>query len=337
LIFSANYTYAKSMDDASSSGGDKNILTPVDGQVSFGGTRRNDRSVSTYDMRHIINGTYIYDLPIGRGRALGGNLWKPLDYIAGGWTTSGVIRLSSGFPMMATLSDTNLLGDLTHTIRPDLVPGVPLVNPLWDRSCPTGNGCQPYLNPAAFMRPALGSLGTAPRTMDSVRGPWAQTFDAAIYKDFGIGENRRIQFRADLLNAFNHPVFRVYPNNAGGTDLFNNAPSTTALSAADYNTWATANNKPLSSTTGGTAMLNQINAMVNTYRAGGTANGALPLDFFRVPLPQNFYGPAATAYDITNIDGYKLFRLRQQWNTSGGDLYQSGLPRFIQFGVKIFF
>jgi hypothetical protein len=341
LIFSANYTYAKSMDDASSSGGDKNILTPVggqvDGQVSFGGTRRNDRSVSTYDMRHVINGTYIYDLPIGRGRALGGNLWKPLDYIAGGWTTSGVIRLSSGFPMMATLSDTNLLGDLTHTIRPDLVPGVPLVNPLWDRSCPTGNGCQPYLNPAAFMRPALGSLGTAPRTMDSVRGPWAQTFDAAIYKDFGIGENRRIQFRADLLNAFNHPVFRVYPNNAGGTDLFNNAPSTTALSAADYNTWATANNKLLSSTTGGTAMLNQINAMVNTYRAGGTANGALPLDFFRVPLPQNFYGPAATAYDITNIDGYKLFRLRQQWNTSGGDLYQSGLPRFIQFGVKIFF
>jgi hypothetical protein len=288
-------------------------------------------------MRHVINGTYIYDLPLGRGRALGGNLWKPLDYVVGGWTTSGVIRLSSGFPMMATLSDTNLLGDLTHTIRPDLVPGAPLVNPLWDRSCPTGSGCQPYLNPAAFMRPALGSLGSAPRTFDGVRGPWAQFFDASIQKNFRIGENRRIQFRADLLNAFNHPVFRVYPNNAGGTDLFNNAPTTTALSAADYNTWATANGQPLASTTAGTALLNQINAMVNTYRAGGTANGALPLDFFRVKLSQNFWGPAATSYDIRIIDGYKLFRLRQQWNTSGGDLYQSGSPRYIQFGVKIFF
>ena len=341
LTFSANYTYSKSMDDASSSGGDKNILTPVngqvDGQVSFGGTRHNDRSVSTYDMRHVINGTYVYDLPLGRGRALGGNLWKPLDYIVGGWTASGLIRLSGGFPMMATLSDTNLLGDLTHTIRPDLVPGVPLLNPLWSRSCPTGSGCQPYLNPAAFMRPALGSLGTAPRTFDGVRGPWAQFFDAVIQKSFRIGENRRIQFRADFLNAFNHPVFRVYPNNSGGTDIFNNAPSTAVLSASDYNTWATANGQPLASTTAGTALLNQINAMVNTYRAGGTASGALPLDFFRVKLPTNFWGPAAAAYNITTIDGYKLFRLRQQWNTAGGDLYQSGSPRYIQFGLKIFF
>jgi hypothetical protein len=341
LNFSANYTYSKSMDDASSSGGDKNILTPangqVDGQVSFGGTRYNDRSVSTYDMRHVINATYIYDLPFGRGQALGSHLWKPLDYIAGGWKTSGLIRLTSGFPIMATLSDTNLLGDLTHTIRPDLVPGVPLINPLWSRSCPTGNGCQPYLNPAAFMRPALGSLGTAPRTFDGVRGPWDEFFDASIQKDFKIGENRRIQFRVDLLNALNHPAFRVYPNNSGGTDLFNAAPVATALTAADYNTWATANSQPLASTTAGTALLNQINAMVNTYRAGGTASGTLPLDFFRLALPQNFYGQAATSYDITTIGGYKLFRLRQQWNTSGGDLYQSGLPRYIQFGLKIFF
>jgi len=109
------------------------------------------------------------------------------------------------------------------------------------------------------------------------------------------------------------------------------------LSASDYNTWATANGQPLASTAAGTALLNQINATVNTYRAGGTASGALPLNFFRVKLPTNFWGPAATAYDITTIDGYRLFRLRQQWNTAGANLYQSGSPRCIQFGVKIFF
>ncbi len=346
LTFNANYTYSKSMDDASSAGGDKNILTAVngqvDGQVSFGGSRALDRSVSTFDMRHVINGSYILDFPIGKGHRLGSNLWKPLDFLVGGWVTSGVIRFSSGFPMMATLADTNLLGDLTHTIRPDLVPGVPLINPLWSRDCPTGNGCQPYLNPAAFMRPALGSLGTAPRTFDGVRGPWAETFDASIQKDFGLGESRggvrrMIQFRMDLLNAFNHPVFRVFPNNAGGTDLFNNAPSTAVLSASDYNTWASANGQPLAATAAGTALLNQINSMVNGYRAGGTSSGALPLDFFRAKLPDNFFGNAATAYNITTIDGYKLFRLRQQWNTGGGDLYQAGQPRYIQFGLKIFF
>ena len=72
LTFTANYTYGKSIDDASSAGGDKNVLTPVNGQVggqvAFGGTRANDRSVSTYDQRHVIHGTVIYDLPFGRGR-----------------------------------------------------------------------------------------------------------------------------------------------------------------------------------------------------------------------------------------------------------------------------
>ncbi len=341
LTFTANYTLAKSIDDASSSGGDKNVLTPVggqtDGQVAFGGTRQNDRSVSTYDQRHVLNGTYIYDLPFGRGRAIGKNMWRPLNLIAGGWTTSGVIRMSGGFPAMATLSDANQLGDLTHTIRPDINPGVPLLNPLYNRSCPIGAGCQPYLNPSAFMRPAVGSLGTTPRTLDGARGPLNHFFDMSIQKNFAIGERRRVQFRVDFLNAFNHPTFRVFPNNAGGTDLFNNAPTTTALTAADYNTWATINNQPLAATDAGTTQLNAINAMVNTFRAGGVATGALPLNFFTVPLPANFYGKAAPTYNITTPEGYKLFRLRQQWNTGGGVLYNSGVPRYIQFGIKLYF
>ena len=99
----------------------------------------------------------------------------------------------------------------------------------------------------------------------------------------------------------------------------------------------TANHQPAAATAAGTALLNQINAMVTTFRAGGTAAGALPLNFFTMPLPANFYGNAAASYDITTINGYKLFRLRQQYNTSGGDLYNSGTPRFIQFGVKFYF
>ena len=64
------------------------------------------------------------------------------------------------------------------------------------------------------------------------------------------------------------------------------------------------------------------------------AAGALPLNFFTVPLPANFFGTQATSFDIRNVDQYKLYRLRQQWNTSGGVLYQPGLARYIQFGIK---
>ena len=71
LTYTANYTYGKSIDTASSAGGDKNVLTPVGGQVggqvAFGGTRANDRSVSTFDQRHVIHGTVIYDLPVRQG------------------------------------------------------------------------------------------------------------------------------------------------------------------------------------------------------------------------------------------------------------------------------
>ncbi len=341
LTLTANYTYAKSIDDASSAGGDKNVLTPVggqtDGQVAFGGTRKNDRSVSTFDQRHVMNVTSLYELPIGRGRKYASHMWKPLDFVAGGWATSGILRVTSGIPIIVSISDANQLGDLTHTTRPDIVAGAQLVNPLWSRSCPTGSNCQPYLNPSAFMRPALGALGTAPRTLDGVRGPFDQFFDMSIQKNFRIGEKRNVQFRVDLLNALNHPIFRVFPNNAGGTDLFNNAPTATNPTAAEYNNWAAANGQPAQTTAAGLAIYNQVLANLNAFRVGGAATGALPANFFTVPLPANFYGTNMNQFDIRTIDGYKLFRLRQQWNNAGGDLYQFGVARYIQFGIKFTF
>ena len=233
--------------------------------------------------------------------------------------------------------DTNQLGDLTHTARPDLVPGVPILNPLWSRNCPVGAGCQPYLNPATFERPAVGALGTAPRTFDGVRGPMDKNFDVSLQKNFKMGEKRSVQFRADFLNIFNHPTFRIFPNNAGGTDVFNTTPGTAALTAGDYNTWASANGQPAASTAAGTALLNQINAMINGFRVGGVATGGLPANFFTMPLPQNFYGTQPAGYDIRTVDGFKLFRLRQSYNTGGLDAYQNGQSRYIQFGIKIFF
>jgi hypothetical protein len=236
---------------------------------------------------------------------------------------------------MPYLSDANQLGDITHTARPDLIPGVPVVNPLWTRNCPVGTGCQPYVNPSAFARPARGALGTAPRTLDGVRGPWSQTFNVSLQKDFYLGESRkrRLQFRADALNVFNHPVFAVYPNNAGGAD-FMGAPSTAALNATDYNSWANANGQPAANTTAGTALLAQINSMVNAQKL---PSGALPSNFFAIQLPANFYGKPAASYDVTTLQGYKYFRLRQAYATNFGTLYQNGSSRYLQFGVKLYF
>ncbi|HMD72061.1 MAG TPA: hypothetical protein VKF41_11985, partial [Bryobacteraceae bacterium] len=344
-----NFTYGKSIDDSSSSGGDKNVLTnvggQVDGLVAFGASRNLDRSVSSFDQRFLFNNTLVYDVPFGRGRQYLTNLWKPLDYVVGGWTWTGAVRMNGGFPASATISDNNGLGDPseTHTARPNLIPGVPLVNPLWSRSCPTGSGCQPYLNPAAFERPVWGQYGTAPRTLDGARGPWANSYDMSIQKSFRLGqsEKRRLQLRVDATNVFNHPIFRTYPNNAGGVD-FMGQPSTATLSTANYNTWAAANGQPTYSSTVGSpgyVLYNQIVSNVNAYR---NSAGVLPNGFFTVPLPANFFSATATSYDITTIQGYQYYQLKSSYNASFGDLYNapsSGVspPRNLQFGLKLFF
>ena len=344
LTFNFNYTLAKSIDTGSSAGGDKNILTAVNGQVggqvAFGGTRQNDRSVSTYDQRHVFHGSALYDLPFGRGRYFLRNVWKPLDYVVGGWTMTGLTSMASGFPYVPYLSDANQIGDATHTVRPDLVTGVPLVNPLWSQNCPVGTGCQPYVNPSAFMRPALGQLGDAPRTLDSVRGPWQKRFDLSVQKSFKLGEGGRryLTFRVDALNVFNHPVFAVYPNNGGGAD-FMGAPSTATLSTSGYNSWAQFNGQPTCTGTcnGADAGSQVYQGIVNMVNAQKLASGALPANFFTVQLPSNFYGTAANAYDIRTLAGYKYYQLRNAYSTGFGNLYQSGSSRYIQFGVKLVF
>jgi hypothetical protein len=344
LTFTANYTFGKSIDDGSSAGGDKGILGgsggQVDGQVAFGAPRYLDRSVSIYNQTHVIHGSYIYDLPFGRGRAIGNQLRKPLDFLVGGWTDTGTVTFNSGFPATIYLSDTNQLGDLTHTARPDLVSGVPILNPLYDpANCPYGASCQPYLNPSAFERPVLGAIGNAPRTIPWATGPWGQYFNTAIQKNFYFSESRRyhLQFRVDFLNAFNHPTFGNVPNNAGGAD-FMGQPSTSTLTTAAYNIWAAANNQPLYATTSGAAIYNQIIANVNSYK---TAAGGLPTNFYSIPLPANFYGTQATSYNITTIQGYKLYQLRNAYsstaNANFGTLYNNSTPRYIQFGLKFYF
>jgi len=346
LTVISNYTFGKSIDD-SQGASDKFVLSTgqVSGESAFGAPRSFDRSVSTFDQKHSFNTTVIYDLPFGQGRKFLSNAWAPVKTIVGGWTTTGIFRITSGYPAWATLVDSNQIGDPanTHQMRPNIVPGVPLKNPLWSSSCPLGTQCQPFLNPLAFERPALGQFGNAPRTFDGVRGPSQQYFDGSIQKSFPLGGEgrRKLQVRMDLLNAFNHPVFRVGPNN-NFTD-FMSAPVATFMNSNDYNGWAIANGQPtvtsVSSTTGvcsgpGAAVCNQIQTLVNTQRS----NGVLPTDFFTMQLPANFNTAQPNSYDIRTLNGYKLWRLRSAYNNSFGTLFNpGGSSRYIQFGLKVYF
>lgn len=356
LTFTGNYTYGRSIDDASDASPDKNILTTgtiQGGQVTFGAPLSTDRSESIFDTPHSVNATYIYDLPFGRNRRFGQNLWTPLRLLVDQWTTSGLFRLQSEYPFLPVINDANgLSGSMTHTVRPDLVPGVPLINPNYSRSCITVNTCEPYVNPAAFMRPVKGQLGSAPRTL-AIRGPMQRFFDASIQKNFvlpGAEGRRRIQLRVDLLNAFNHPNFQVTSGtlvNGNASNDFMGAPNEgtvsvsasgtatfTPISNAEYDAWATLNSQPLSSTSAGAAQLKAIQNMVNSSRL---PSGALPTDFFHIAVPTGFAVANANSFDIRTLNGFKLYRLKQAYGLGFGQLRELGQPRYIQFGLKVYF
>jgi len=353
LTWSTNYTYGKSIDDASNASPDKNVLTSSNlpgGQITFGGTPAGDRAVSTFDVKHVLNVLALYDLPLGHGERFLSHAWGPVDTVVGGWTVSGVERFYSGFPSVVTQAFANDRGTtVTHDIRPNLVPGVPIVNPLFDPKCPVGNLCQPYINPAAFEEAPVGQLGNAPRTLDGARGPWQQTLDLSVQKNFKISERWRIQLRVDALNALNHSIFRTVPNNFGGTDIWGGGGgglNTGTLSTTDYNNWAIANSQPQTTQPGGMALLSQINAMINAFRlppppgSNAGALGALPASFFTVPVPQGFTFTNANSFDIRTLEGYKLFRVKQDYGPTGGSgrlFVPTMSSRYLQFGLRVFF
>src|ERR1700730_10155466 len=85
-------------------------------------------------------------------------------------------------------------------------------------------------------------------------------------KNFALGaSSRRIQFRVDMINAFNHPTFVLGSGNSA-TDLFGSAPSENIITAAEYDAWARFNNKPLSTSPQGQTLMAQAQQIVTGSR-----------------------------------------------------------------------
>jgi len=164
-----------------------------------------------------------------------------------------------------------------------------------------------------------------------------QYFDFSIQKSFPMpfigGEGKRkINFRVDFLNAFNNPVFRY--NNTGNTPFgFGQLPNENPISLAEYNAWAAFNGKPNATGTADPLFVGVQNLTVNAR----LATGALPVDYFHVQLPQGFATRNMNSFDITTDQGLRLFRLRQTYDSNFGTLFETQNPRYIQFGIRLFF
>ena len=198
----ASYTFSKFIDDVAGNNGWANSgPTSVRNYYNLSA----EKSVDGNDIPHSLVVSYIYELPIGRGRKLGSNVNRAADAVIGGWQVSGISTFKSGFPLSIAPAN-NTLGDFGANQRPNIVADLHIPN----------RSINEWFNTAAFQDPAPFTFGDAPRYISQLRAPGINNWDLSAQKYWRFGEVTRLQFRAEFFNAFNHANFYA-PNQFSGS------------------------------------------------------------------------------------------------------------------------
>jgi hypothetical protein len=159
-----------------------------------------DYAVSSIDIHQRLVFSYIYQIPIGRGRLVGGGMPKWEDTVIGGWQFNGITTMQGGSPLRVTGSNT-----LSSFNFQDL-----WANTNFQNASYTGavkNRLNKYFNTADFTQPAAFTLGDGPAYYNQLRSPGLDSTDFSTFKEFAVVENLKVQFRAEAFNVLNHPQF----------------------------------------------------------------------------------------------------------------------------------
>lgn len=197
-----NYTYSHSIDIASGNeasnaitGGAVFIKNPLDLNLN--------RSNSDFDVRHLVNANFGYDLPFGRGRTFFSNLPVVADAVLGGWKVTGIYRLNTGFPIDSG-DPLDLSGWATNwNVRSRGIQIRPV------KSSPTRTGdpnlfSDPKAAYQSYRTPYPGEIGDR----NVLRQPGFVQFDLGVMKTFKLpGEKGQVVFRWDTFNLTNTQRF----------------------------------------------------------------------------------------------------------------------------------
>ncbi|HYL83568.1 MAG TPA: carboxypeptidase regulatory-like domain-containing protein [Candidatus Angelobacter sp.] len=188
LQYSLAYTWSHSIDDAS----DRYEAGFVD---SYNLTSA--RASSNFDQRHILNISYIYDLPFFTQPGLA-------NKVLGGWQLSGITTFQTGVPVTVRNRSHSDNAGVGNTVGagsyPDVV-GDP--NSSFTQVGGVEGHPGPLLfNPAAYAAPTGLTFGTGGR--NQLKNPARTNFDMGLFKRFAITESRAFEFRAEAFNVFNH-------------------------------------------------------------------------------------------------------------------------------------
>ena len=215
LVLTAAYTYSKSMDTKSGAFGVNNEIGGWASPTDIHNLRR-DYGPSAYNLTNRAVFSFVYALPVGRGKALASNINKVADAVIGGWQVNGIVSYQSGPPF--SIAATDAFGEF---------------NNYWQfRATQVGNpksgfhkSINEWFNTDAFVNPQPGVYGNSAR--DLLKAPGSENWDTSLFKEFSLIPDRaKFQLRGEFFNTFNHV-------NYGTPDTFCNAVKLDKPGAAD--------------------------------------------------------------------------------------------------------
>ncbi|MGC2298239.1 MAG: hypothetical protein WA476_05505, partial [Acidobacteriaceae bacterium] len=219
----ASYTFSKTLTDA-------DAIQPYYSTLQNQGGTQNpydhkaEKAVSNEDIPQNFVVSYLYELPVGRGKKLISGTPAPVNAVISNWRISGVQRYLDGQPI--SFFGANGIPGFDNGIRPNRVTGQPVrrsgsFNPFsfvndgntgYDHSsgaCSTGYwNCgfvtDPNPNPQVDVPYQFGNM---PRNSADIRGFGFYDEDFGINKTIPIREGISAEFRGEMFNAFNRHIF----------------------------------------------------------------------------------------------------------------------------------
>lgn len=201
LQFDLNYTWSHSIDNVS-------LRANIWAAAAGGGfvcdvvRPRECRGNSDFDVKHYLNGSFLYDLPFGRGKRFGSSSSHWMDALIGGWSLSGLPYWHSG-------NAYNVISNAYVASYSNDAPAI-AVGPLSDAKIhvsKSGGQLYGFSNPTKAQADFIGPVGLNIGSRNNLRGPKYFSLDMGLGKNFAITEKVNLKFRTDAFNVLNHPNF----------------------------------------------------------------------------------------------------------------------------------
>lgn len=192
MSFLVSFTDGRQYDNGASP---VTYLGPTSGTYADRYNPRAEWGIGAQNRDYVIAGSFVYELPFGRGKQFASSAGTGLDELINGWQFSGVENRATGTPIV--------LGSVDNGTAKETYGGLSQ-RPDWTGTSAklTNKSHKRWFNPNVYSVPISYEIGNAPRSISDVNNPSSQNFDLQIAKNTAFHDNRyNVQCRVEMFNA----------------------------------------------------------------------------------------------------------------------------------------